>query len=368
MQKRCYYEVLGVSRTASQDQLKKAYRQLALKHHPDRCPDDPGAEERFKEASEAYEVLSNADKRSIYDRFGHDGLQSSGYRGFTTASDIFSSFGDIFDEFFGFGFGSRQRATPRGEDARYDLEASFEDAVFGKTVEIEFTRLVLCRSCGGSGARSEADVQSCPTCRGRGTVVSGLGFVQLSSTCPHCRGLGKVVKARCPVCKGKQLVKKKTSLQVGIPAGVESGNYITLKGEGHETPGGHPGDLHVVFNVRKHEFFTRQNSDILCDAPISFTQAALGTKIEVPTLRSSKTLAIAPGTQPGTVLRLEGEGVPGRGFYSNGDMLVRIIVKTPTRLTAEQEALLREYAGLSGEEVMERKSGAFQRLAEKMRM
>jgi len=368
MSKRCYYEVLGLDRTASPDELKKAYRQLALKYHPDRCPDDPDAEERFKEASEAYEVLCNADKRGIYDRFGHAGLQNSGYQGFTNAGDIFSSFSDIFDEFFGFGFGSGRRSTPRGEDARYDLDVSFEDAVFGKTVEIEFTRLRVCRSCGGSGARSDADIETCATCRGRGTVVSGLGFVQVSSTCPRCRGLGRVVRARCAVCKGKKLVKMKATVQVGIPAGVESGNYITLKGEGHETPGGHPGDLHVVFNVKKHEFFTRRNSDILCEAPISFTQAALGTRIEVPTLRSSKKLTIAPGTQAGTVLRIEGEGVPGKGFYSGGDMLVRIVVKTPTRLTAEQEALLREYARLSGEEAPERKTGAFQRLTQKILM
>jgi len=366
MRKRCYYEVLGVTRAASQDELKKAYRQLALKYHPDRCPDDPEAEERFKEASEAYEVLSNSEKRGIYDRFGHAGLQNSGYHGFTSASDIFSSFGDIFDEFFGFGSGSRRRSTPRGDDARYDLEVSFEDAVFGRTTEINFTRLTVCASCGGSGAKSEADIRICPTCRGRGTIVSGLGFLQVSSTCPSCRGLGKVVRARCPVCKGKRLVKRKVRTQVGIPAGVESGNYITLKGEGHEVPGGVPGDLHVVFDVKEHEFFTRRNGDILCEVPISFTQAALGTKIEAPTLRDSKRLTIAPGTQSGTVIRVQGEGVPGRGFYSGGDMLVKVIVKTPTRLTTEQEALLREYARLSGEEAPERKAGAFQRLTEKI--
>jgi len=368
MHKRCYYEVLGISRTASQEELKKAYRQRALKFHPDRCPDDPEAEERFKEASEAYQVLCNAEKRNIYDRFGHAGLQNAGYHGFTNANDIFSSFSDIFDEFFGFGFGSGRRSTPRGDDARYDLDISFEDAVFGQTVQLEFTRLVVCRSCGGSGARSEADIETCPTCRGRGTVISGLGFVQVSSTCPRCRGLGRTVKARCPVCKGKKLVKTKAKIQVGIPSGVESGNYITLKGEGHETPGGHRGDLHVVFNVQKHEFFTRHNSDILCEAPISFTQAALGTKIEVPTLRSSKKLTVASGTQSGTVLRIEGEGIPGKGFYSGGDMLVKIIVKTPTRLTAEQEALLREYAKMSGEEAPDRKTGAFQRLTQKILM
>ncbi|MBN1592533.1 MAG: molecular chaperone DnaJ [Candidatus Coatesbacteria bacterium] len=367
MEKRCYYEILGVSRTASTDELKKAYRQLALKYHPDRCPDDPEAEDRFKEASEAYEVLCNSEKRSIYDRYGHAGLQNSGYRGFTDASDIFSSFSDIFEGFFGFGGARTGRPrTPRGDDARYDLEVSFENAIFGKTTEIEFTRLKVCSECNGSGAKSPSDIGTCPTCRGRGSVVSGLGFVQMSSTCPSCRGTGTIIRERCAVCKGKRLVKKKAKLEISIPSGVETGNYISLKGEGHEVPGGVPGDLHVVFIVREHEFFTRLNSDILCEMPISFTQAALGTRIEVPTLRASRKLAITPGTQSGTVLKIQGEGVPGKGFYSGGDLLVKIIVKTPTRLTAEQEALLREYARISGEEAPEKKAGAFQRIAEKI--
>ena len=366
MNKRCYYEVLGVSRNAGPDELKKAYRRLALKYHPDRCPDDPEAEARFKEASEAYEVLSNPEKRSIYDRFGHAGLQNSGYRGFTSASDIFSSFSDIFDDFFGFGFGSSRHSVPRGEDARFDLEISFRDAVFGTTQQIEIRRLIVCPSCRGSGAESPADIVTCPTCRGRGSVVSGLGFVQVSSTCPRCGGTGRFVKSRCRVCKGKRLVKKKTKVHVDIPAGVETGNYITLKGKGHEAPGGTAGDLHVVFHVLDDDFFKRQGNDIVCEVPISFVQAALGTTIEVPTLRGSRRLAVAPGTQTGTVLRIEGEGVPGKGFYSGGDLLVKLVVKTPTKLTAEQEALLREFARVSGEDVAEHRTGAFQRIAEKI--
>lgn len=366
MTKRCYYEVLGVARTAGTGELKKAYRRLALKYHPDRCPDDPQAEARFKEASEAYQVLSNPEKRSIYDRFGHAGLQNSGYRGFTSATDIFSSFSDVFDDFFGLGFGSRRRSVPRGEDARFDLDISFKDAVFGKAQEIEVTRLIVCPSCGGSGAESAADVVTCPTCRGRGTLLSGLGFVQISSTCPRCGGLGRIVKSRCRVCRGKRLVKKKAKLHVDIPSGVETGNYITLKGKGHDAPGGAPGDLHVVFHVLAHDFFERRDNDIVCEAPISFVQAVLGTTIEVPTLRGSRRLTVAPGTQTGTVLRIEGEGVPGSGFYSGGDMLVKLVVKTPTKLTAEQEALLKEFARVSGEDVSDHRTGAFQRIAEKI--
>jgi len=366
MEKRDYYEVLGVSRNATKEELKKAYRRLALKYHPDRNPGDREAEERFKEASEAYEVLSNPEKREIYDRYGHSGLQNAGYRGFTGFDDIFSAFSDIFDDFFGFGFRQRRQRRPEGEDVRYDLSISFEDSVFGKSEEIEVARLVVCPECDGRGARSSEDIVTCPTCRGTGSVVSGLGFVQVRSTCPHCRGQGVVVKSRCPVCKGKGRVRRRERVRVDIPPGVESGNYVTLKGKGNEMPGGVPGDLHVVFKVKGHEFFKRQGSDIVCELPISFVQAALGATIEVPTLRSTATLSIPPGTQTGTVFRLQGYGVPGSGFYSDGDMLVKVVVKTPTKLTAQQEALLREYARVSGESVSPEKGDLFHRFTEKV--
>ncbi|MBN2208665.1 MAG: molecular chaperone DnaJ [Candidatus Coatesbacteria bacterium] len=365
MYKKDYYVVLGVSRNADEAELKKAYRQLALKYHPDRCPDDPEAEECFKEASEAFEVLCNPEKRSIYDRYGHAGLQNSGYQGFSGFGDVFSSFSDIFDGIFG-GGGFSGRGTPRGADLRHDVEISFEDAVFGKSLETEIPRLVVCPKCHGSGAESASDTIACPTCGGRGSVVSRLGFIQMSSTCPRCRGSGRLIKNRCHVCKGKKLVKKRASVSIDIPPGVEDGNYVTLRGEGHETPGGTPGDLHVVFNVRRHKLFKRNGSDIVCELPISFAQAALGTHIEVPTLRSSTKLHIPAGTQSGSVFAIQGEGVPGRGFYSGGDLLVTVVVKTPTKLTSEQEALLKEFAKACGEDVPERKNSAFQRLAERI--
>ena len=208
MYKRDYYEVLGVSRSATEGELKRAYRQLALKYHPDRCPGDTEAEDRFKEASEAYEVLCNPEKRSIYDHYGHAGLQNAGYHGFSGFGDIFSSFSDIFEGLFGAGFGSPRHTRPRGDDLRYDLQMSFEDAVFGTSLDVAIARLVVCQSCNGTGAESAADTVLCPTCRGRGSVVSGLGFIQVSTTCPRCRGAGKLVKNKCTVCKGKKLVRK----------------------------------------------------------------------------------------------------------------------------------------------------------------
>ena len=267
---------------------------------------------------------------------------------------------------FGFGGRSSRRATPRGEDLRLDLEVSFEDAVFGKNIEVEVLRLVVCEECGGSGARSDEDVTVCPTCQGRGSVVSGLGFIQVSSTCPRCRGAGRVVQARCSVCKGKRLVRKRQNMTVGIPAGVESGNYISFKGEGNQAPGGVPGDLHVVFEVKEHEFFTRHGSDILCEVPISFTQAALGATIEVPALRSKATITVPPGTQTGASFRVPGKGVPGRTSRSSGDMHVKVVVKTPNSLAPEQETLLREFARLSGENVAEPQGGRFRRFADKV--
>ena len=353
MTKRDYYEVLGVSRDASEADIKKAYRQLALQYHPDRNPGDKEAEEKFKEAAEAYEVLRDSDKRSLYDRFGHEGLRGTGFTGFTGFEDIFSSFGSIFEDFFGFGTRTRSRTASRaGADLRYDLRISFLEAAFGVENEVEIQKRQICDSCKGTGAAPGTRPETCPTCRGRGQVMHSQGFFSISTTCPQCHGEATIIKNPCTSCHGTGKVKKNKKVLVKVPAGVETGTRLRLSGEGEDgVRGGHPGDLYVIIFVKDHDFFERKGYDISCQIPISFPQAALGTEIEVPTLEGSTKISLPQGTQSGEVFKLKDMGIPFVRGGGRGDQYVQIIVKTPTNLTEQQEGLLREFAKISGENV-----------------
>ncbi|MBW1740008.1 MAG: molecular chaperone DnaJ [Deltaproteobacteria bacterium] len=346
--KRDYYEILGVDRNASEDELKASYRKLALKYHPDRNPGNKEAEERFKEAAEAYEVLRDPQKRNIYDHYGHEGLQGTGFSGFRGFDDIFSSFSDIFDEFFGFGSRRRSRtAASRGADLRYDLTISFMDAAFGVETDIEIEKLVSCSTCEGTGCERGTHPETCRHCGGGGQISRSHGFFSIRTTCPYCRGEGRTIPHPCPECRGTGQVERRKKVSVRIPAGVDTGSRLRLTGEGESgTRGGPPGDLYVFINVEPHEFFKRNNNDVICQVPISFVQAALGSDIDVPTLTGKKKLHIPKGTQPGEVFRFKGEGIPSLRGYGKGDQIIQVLVKTPTGLTKKQEALLKEFAKL----------------------
>lgn len=352
MAKRDYYEILEVSRNVTEEELKKSYRKLALKYHPDRNPDDPQAEEKFKEAAEAYEVLHDAEKRSLYDRYGHEGLQNAGFRGFRGAEDIFANFGGIFEELFGFGGGRRgSRTTARaGADLRYDVSLTLEEAVFGTEKLLEFDKTETCIHCLGKRVAPGTQPTTCSTCGGFGQVERRQGFFALRTTCPHCRGEGVVITTPCPECRGQGIVQAPKKLAVKIPPGMDENSRLRLAGEGEEgSNGGAAGDLYVVVHVRPHELFQRQGTDLHCQVPISFPQAALGSHIDVPSLYGPKTLVIPRGTQSGATLKLAGCGVPHIRGHGRGDQIVHVVVETPTRLTRRQEELLREFANLNGE-------------------
>jgi molecular chaperone DnaJ len=348
MAQRDYYEILGIRKDAGEDEIKRSYRRLAMQYHPDRNPGDKEAEEKFKEASEAYEVLRDPEKREIYNRFGHEGLRGTGFTGFRGFEDIFSAFGDIFEDFFGFGTTRRGRTMARsGADLRYDLTLSFLDGAFGKEITIEIPKFVKCESCGGSGAEPGTFPSTCQTCRGHGQVSRTQGFFNISTTCLDCHGEGEVIHTPCSQCQGQKRVRKRKSLSLKIPPGVETGSRLRLKGEGEEGErGGPPGDLYVVIHVEPHEFFQRDGDDIACQIPISFFQAALGADIDVPTLNGTRKLTVPRGTQSGQIFRLKGEGIHHMRGYGRGDEIVQIIVKTPTKLTKRQEELLREFAAI----------------------
>ncbi len=347
MYKRDYYEVLGVSRDAGEGEIKKAYRKLAMQNHPDRNPGDNEAEERFKEAAEAYDVLRDREKRQIYDQFGHAGLEGSGFRGFSGFDDIFSSFGDIFEDFFGFGTrrGGRSRAR-QGSSLRYDLELGLEEAFYGKEKEIVFTRWAACDVCRGSGVKPGSEPQVCGTCQGRGQVVRSQGFFQISTTCPACRGEGRLVTDPCFECGGRGKVESERKITVKIPAGVDGGSQLRLRGEGEPGEnGGPPGDLFVVIHVRDHGFFKREGDHLYCEVPISFTQAALGETIKIPMLgdEEEESLKINPGTQPGEILSLPGRGMPSLKKSRRGDLFVKVVVTIPKKLTQQQRELLEAF-------------------------
>jgi molecular chaperone DnaJ len=352
MIKRDYYEVLDIERHATDDEIKKNYRRLAMQYHPDRNPGDKEAEDKFKEAAEAYEVLSDAQKREIYDRYGHEGLSNSGFHGFSGFEDIFSSFGDIFGDVFGFSNGrSRSRTAARvGSDLRYDLKISFMDAAFGITKEIDVEKLDRCRACKGTGASAGTTPEACPRCRGRGQVTQSSGFFSISSTCPQCRGQGQIIAHPCQSCRGAGREKTSKLVQVKIPAGVDTGSRLRLRGEGEQGEHGGPnGDLYVFLYVEEHEFFKRSESDVYCRIPISFVQAALGANLEVPTLIGSEKLKIPRGTQSGKIFRIKGKGIPHLRGFGCGDQIIEVVVAVPTNLNKRQEELLKEFAHISGE-------------------
>ena len=348
-QKRDYYEVLGLKKDASSSEIKSAYRKLALTYHPDKNPGNKDAEERFKEAAEAYEVLRDDQKRGIYDQFGHQGLEGSGFSGFSGFEDIFSSFGDIFEDFFGFGSGRRSGRSRghRGSDLRYDLTLSFMDAAFGTEKELNVEKLEQCPVCEGSACEPGTYPENCSQCNGIGQVSRSQGFFTVRTTCPQCRGAGQMIASPCKNCSGRGQVRVSKTVSVKIPAGVDTGSRLRLAGEGETGQfGGAPGDLYIFINIKPHEFFSRNNSDIICEIPISFVQAALGDEIKVPTLNGKKRLKVPKGTQPGDVFRFDGEGIPSLKNGSRGDQYIRVSIKTPTNLSKKQESLLKEFAKL----------------------
>ena len=330
-----YYAVLGLQRNASAEEIKKSYRKLALQFHPDRNPGDKAAEEKFKEASEAYQVLSDPEKRQLYDRYGVEGLKGAGYQGFGGATDIFSAFGDLFEDLLG--FGPRQRNSSRGQqgpDLRYDLSLTFLEACLGKELDIEYNRPEICERCSGTGGKDGARPSRCPTCQGRGQVLRTQGFLTVGTTCPKCRGEGLIITAPCTTCQGEGRILSKRRVHVKVPAGVDSGSRLRLQGEGGEgLHGGPSGDLYAFIHVDEHEFFQRQENNIVCEIPVSFFQAALGTDIDVPTLDGKRILTIPRGTQSGEVFILRGEGIRNLRGYGRGDQYVRVVVRTPTELT-----------------------------------
>ncbi len=351
MSKRDYYEVLGVSQSADASEIKKAYRRLAMKYHPDRNPDDADADAKFKEASEAYEVLQDQEKRAAYDRFGHAGVDpnGAGMGGFGSGG-LGDIFGDVFGDIFGGGRG--RGGVRRGADLRYALELDLEQAVSGDTVEIRVPVLTICDDCGGSGAKPGTSRVTCPDCGGSGQIRVAQGFFSLQQTCPRCRGEGTIVEDPCLTCGGVGRVEKMKTLSVRIPAGVDTGDRIRLTGEGEAGPGGGPpGDLYVQVEVREHPIFVRDGRNLFCEVPISFVDAALGGELEVPTLDGRVKLKIPAESQSGKLFRLRGKGVtPVRGG-GVGDLLCRVTVETPVKLSEKQKDLLRQFkASMQGDE------------------
>ncbi|MCB9229943.1 MAG: molecular chaperone DnaJ [Deltaproteobacteria bacterium] len=363
MSKRDYYEVLGVSRSASAAEIKAAYRKSALKYHPDRNPDNSEAEEKFKEASEAYEVLADEQKRQIYDQFGHQGLSGQGYSGPRDASEIFSQFGSLFEDFFGFG-GNRNRNRPRrGADLRYDMELDFRDAVFGTEKEIQFEKEVSCQPCKGSGAEPGSTPSYCSTCGGHGQVSRNQGFFSVATTCPACHGEGKIITNPCRKCRGRGRSAKKSSLSVKVPAGVDNGLKLRIGGEGEEGDlGGPPGDLYIVLHVRESDTFRREGVDLILQQPVSFVQAALGCKLDIKTLDGKETIVVPAGAQYGHRITIPGAGVPHVRGVGRGDLHVRLDIRIPEKLSKEQREILEQYASLSHEEVQKGGQGFFQRI------
>ncbi|WP_027091152.1 molecular chaperone DnaJ [Cohnella thermotolerans] len=362
--KRDYYEVLGLGRNASADEIKKAYRNLARKYHPD-VNKEPDAEQKFKEVKEAYDVLSDDQKRARYDQYGHeDPMAGFGGGG---AADFGGGFGDIFDMFFGGGGRRDPNAPQRGNDLQYTMTIEFKEAVFGKETDITIPRTETCDTCHGSGAKPGTRIENCSVCRGTGQqeVAQNTPFGRIVNrrTCSACGGRGKIIRERCTTCSGSGQVKRNRKIHVKIPAGVDDGSQLRISGEGESgLRGGPPGDLYLVLRVKPHDFFERDGDDIYCEVPLTFTQAALGDEIEIPTLTEKVKLKIPSGTQTGTYFRLKGKGVPKLRGYGQGDQHVKVTVVTPTQLTEEQKELLREFAAKSGESTNEQHQTLFERM------
>ena len=343
MAKRDYYEILGVERSADEREIKKAYKRLAMKFHPDRNPDNPESEEKFKEAKEAYEILSDAQKRAAYDKFGHAGVDpnQAGPGGFGGGADFGDVFGDIFGDIFG--GGRRSQRAARGADLRYNMELTLEEAVRGVSKEIKVPTLVECDECHGSGARTGTSAQTCPTCHGSGQVQMRQGFFAVTQACPHCHGKGKIITDPCRKCHGDGRVQKTKTLSVKIPAGVDTGDRIRLAGEGEAGEFGAPaGDLYVQVHVKDHPIFVRDGNNLYCEIPISFTTAALGGEVAVPTLDGRLMLKIPSETQSGRMFRLRGKGVRSLRSGAEGDLLCKAVVETPVKLSDEQKELLKQ--------------------------
>jgi molecular chaperone DnaJ len=348
--KRDYYEVLGVGRDASEEDIKKAYRKLAMKHHPDRNPNNKEAEEKFKEAKEAYEVLSEADKRRAYDAYGHAGInpQMGGMGGDAGFGGFAEAFGDIFGDIFGGGGGRGRSGVYRGADLRYNLEITLEQAARGTETKIRIPALEECDTCHGTGAKPGTQPRTCSTCGGAGAVRMSQGFFSIQQACPACHGSGKQITDPCRACAGAGRVKRHKTLAVKIPAGIDEGDRIRLAGEGEAgVNGGPPGDLYVVIQLKEHPVFQRDGSDLHCQMPVSFATAALGGELEIPTLDGQAKVKIAPETQTGQVLRLRGKGIKGVRSAHPGDLLCEIVVETPVKLTDRQKELLREFEEIS---------------------
>jgi molecular chaperone DnaJ len=358
--KRDYYEILGVTRTSTDVEIKSAYRKLALKHHPDRNPGDKAAEEKFKEAAEAYAVLADTDKRHMYDRFGHAGLGGAATGGFdptvfTGFEDILGGLGDIFGIGDIFGPGGRRRGGPqRGSDLRYDLEISFEESARGTETSIQIPRQETCDTCKGSGAAAGSQPTTCPQCQGRGQLRYQQGFFTVARTCGQCRGTGTVIAKPCATCKGQGRVPKERKITVRIPAGIATGQRLRLSGEGEAGPGGGPsGDLYVVIHVQEHAFFQRENNDLYCEIPVNFTTVALGGEVRVPTLEGEEAFTVPEGTASGATFRLRGRGVPDVSGRGRGDLLFTIRVVTPKKLSKDQKKLLEQLAATLPKEQFE---------------
>lgn len=346
MAKRDYYEILGINRDATDEEIKKAYRKLAMKHHPDRNPDNPKSEEMFKEAKLAYEILSDAPKRAAYDQYGHAGVDQQsgaggGAQGFGGFGDAFS---DIFGDIFGGGRGGGRSNVYRGADLRYNLEISLEDAARGSETRIRIPTMEECEPCHGSGAKKGTEPATCPTCGGHGQVRMQQGFFSIQQTCPKCHGTGRYIAEPCTSCHGAGRVKQHKTLSVKIPSGIDEGDRIRLTGEGeHGVNGGPPGDLYVQIHLKPHAVFQRDHDDLHCEMPVGFTAAALGGEIEIPTLEGVARLKIPAETQTGKVFRLRGKGIKGVRSISHGDLLCHVVVETPVNLTERQKELLREF-------------------------
>jgi molecular chaperone DnaJ len=362
MSKRDYYEILGVARSATEAEIKSAYRKLAVRYHPDKNPGDKEAEDKFKEAAEAYSVLSDTEQRARYDRFGHAGVSSGaaganwgGAAGFGGIEDIL---GDLFgfgDVFGGRGGGGRRTTAQRGADLRYDLEMTLEEAAAGMTAQLRIPRLESCETCEGSGAAKGTQPETCSTCGGAGQVRYQQGFFAVARTCGQCRGSGRVIRTPCETCGGAGRVEREKQMEVKIPAGVETGSRLRLAGEGEAgTQGGPSGDLYVVIHVKEHETFERQGNNLYASVPITFAQAALGSEVSVPTLDGQQNVKIPPGTQTGTVFRLKGNGMPVLGGRGRGDLFVSVTVVTPTTLTREQRRLLEQLAEVEEKDLSDR--------------
>jgi molecular chaperone DnaJ len=366
MAKRCYYDILSVERTASDADVKAAFRKLAMKHHPDRNPGDKDCEHRFKELNEAYEVLKDPEKRAAYDRFGHAAFEHGG-GGAGFGADFATTFSDIFDDLFGMG-GRRGRGSgrERGADLRYNMEVSLQDAYAGKTAQVRIPTSVTCEACSGSGAKPGTKPKTCPTCAGYGKVRHAQGFFTLERTCPNCHGRGQVIESPCTNCAGSGRVTRERTLSVNIPPGVEDGTRIRLAGEGEAgVRGGPTGDLYIFLSIGSHPFFQRDGADLHCRVPISMVAAALGGEFEVPTIDGGKTRVKVPeGTQSGRRFRLHGKGMPVLRSKQSGDMYVQVIVETPQNLTKKQRDLLAEFDRLSSRDTQPESAGFFSKVKE----